>query len=209
MHTEKPITNHRLSELESHITWLESHGYEVPSELLQHFNEEKADQENKIIKDKLTDFVKKFVSEHDITDKEITVTFNTDSISISINGGQVKTLKRNESIKADDNNARSFKHGSLRISLPDGTVFQSSKSVDTLIEFIKYAGIERVASLNIKRNGEHLVSRTISTKYADSQKHIGDGWYVMGHTSTKYKVIDAEYISQALNLGAIVEAFNE
>ena len=209
MHTDNPTTNHRLSELESHITWLRSHGYEVPSELLQHFNEEKAEQENRIIKDKLTDFIKGFVSEHNIEDKEISVTFNSDNITISINGAKAGTYRRNESAKADDNSVRSFKHGSLRISLPDGTVFQSSKSVDTLIEFIKYAGIERVASLNIKRNGEYLVSRTASTKYADSQKNIGDGWYVMGHTSTRYKVIDAEYISQALNLGAVVEAFNE
>lgn len=209
MHTDNPKTNHRLSELESHITWLRSHGYEVPSELLQHFNEEKAEQENQIIKGKLTEFIKGFVTEHNIADKEISVTFNSDSITISINGTRANTYRRNERAKVDDNNSRSFKHGSLRISLPDGTVFQSSKSVDTLIEFIKYAGIERVASLNIKRNGEYLLSRTVSTKYADSQKHIGDGWYVMGHTSTRYKVIDAEYISQALNLGAVVEAFNE
>lgn len=111
--------------------------------------------------------------------------------------------------KNDETSTRSYKHGALKISLPDGTVFQSGTSVETLIEFIKYVGVERVASLDIKRNGEYLVSRTASIKYADSQKHIGDGWYVMGHTSTKYKIIDAEYISQAFNLGATIETFSE
>lgn len=209
MHTDNVTTNHRLSELESHITWLRSHGYEVPAELEQHYNEEKAEQENLIIKNKLTEFIKSFVAEHSIADKEISVIFNSDNITISINGDNGKTYRRNDKEKDDDNSIRSYKHGVLRISLPDGTVFQSSKSVETLIEFIKYVGVEKVASLNIKRNGEYLVSRTPSVKYANSQKHIGDGWYVMGNTSTKYKVIDAEYISKSFNLGAVIETFSE
>ena len=209
MHTDNATTNHRLSELESHITWLRSHGYEVPAELEQHYNEEKAEQENLIIKDKLTEFIKSFAAEHNIEGKEISVRFDSENITISINGDNGKTFSRKDKGKIDDNSIRSFKHGALKITLPDGTVFQSNKSVETLIEFIKHVGIERVASLNIKRNGEYLVSRTASIKYADSQKHIGDGWYVMGHTSTRYKVIDAEYISQAFNLGAVIETVNE
>lgn len=209
MHADNATTNHRLSELESHITWLRSHGYEVPAELEQHYNEEKSEHENLIIKDKLTEFIKSFVAEHNIVDKEISVRFNSESITIAINGDDGKTYRRNDKEKIDENSIRSFKHGALKITMPDGTVFQSSKSVETLIEFIKYVGVEKVASLNIKRNGEYLVSRTPSIKYADSQKHIGDGWYVMGHTSTRYKVIDAECISQAFNLGAIIETFNE
>lgn len=209
MHIDNTTTNHRLSELESHITWLRSHGYEVPAELEQHYNEEKAEQENTIIKDKLTEFIKRFVAEHNITDKDISIRFNSDNITISINRENGKNYRRNYKEKNDDTSIRSYKHGALKISLPDGTVFQSGTSVETLIEFIKYVGVERVASLNIKRNGEYLVSRTASIKYADSQKNIGDGWYVMGHTSTKYKIIDAEYISQSFNLGAVIETFNE
>lgn len=209
MLTDNSTSNHRLSELESHITWLKAHGYDVPSELEQHYNEEKAEQENNVIKSKLTDFIKEFVTEHNITDKEICIKFNSESITISIDGGKEKTFRRGIQEKGEENNIRSYKHGALKISLPDGTTFQCNKSVDTLIEFIKYVGIERVASLNIKRNGENLVSRTQSSKYIDSQKHIGGGWYVMGHTSTRYKVIDAEQISQAFNLSAVVEAFNE
>lgn len=209
MHTNNTTTNHRLSELESHITWLRSHGYKVPAELEQHYNEEMAEQENLIIKDKITEFIKRLVANHNITDKDISIRFNSNNITISINGDNGKTYKRNDKERNVDNSMRSHKHGTLKISLPDGTVFQSGTSVETLIEFIKYVGIERVASLKIKRNGEYLVSQTASIKYADSQKHIGDGWYVMGHTSTKYKVIDAEYISKAFNLGAIIETFNE
>lgn len=209
MQPDNHTTNNRLSELESHITWLKAHGYEVPTELEQHYKEEKAEQENNFIKSKLTDFIKGFVAEHNISDKEISIKFNSESITVSIDGGQEKTYRRSTQDKGDENNIRSYRHGSLKISLPDGTTFQSSKSVDTLIEFIKYVGVERVAKLNIKRNGEDLVSRRQSTKYSDSQKHIGDGWYVMGHTSTRYKIIDAEYISNAFNLGAIVEILND
>ena len=204
MHEEAPTPgSNRRSELESHIMWMRSHGYEVPKEMLQHYEEEKRQIEKANIENKLKEFMENLINKHNLHSNTIAIRFSNGSISVSIDGKEKNDA--NTMVPKGQSGIRPYKHGALKISLPDGTTFQEGKSIETLIEFIKYVGPDKVNRLNIIRNGVNLVSQTLSERYSNDQKHIGDGWYVMGHTSTKYKVIDAEYISNIFNLNATIE----
>lgn len=208
MREELPThSTNRLSELEAHITWMRSHGYEVPKEMLQHYEEEKTLIEKTNIENKLKEFMEKFIIENNLQSREIAISFSNGSISISID--KIDNKEANAISPKGQGSIRPYKHGALKITLPNGTTFQEGKSIETLIAFIKHVGPDKVHRLNILRNGVNLVSQTLSDKYSNDQKYIGDGWYVMGHTSTKYKVIDAEYISKAFNLNATIETFEE
>ena len=92
----------------------------------------------------------------------------------------------------------------LCITFPNGKIIKNSKAVDSLIEFIKYVGVEKVRQLGIIRCKIQLISNTIDKKYGSRQKPLGNGWYVMTNTSTEDKKKDIETISKAYNLGVKV-----
>ena len=93
----------------------------------------------------------------------------------------------------------------IRVTFPNGRTIQYGKVLETLVEVVKYAGPQKVASLNINVCFENMVLRTPLEKYKIACKPVGDGWYVntASDTTSKYKQICE--ISERLNLGLIVE----
>ena len=88
----------------------------------------------------------------------------------------------------------------LRVEFPDGTVLQERNVSETYAKAIKLIDPELVALVELSHAGVGVVSKTLDSKYAQYQKPIGDGWYVMTNSSTNSKCIDLQTISDELEL---------
>ena len=93
----------------------------------------------------------------------------------------------------------------LRVRFSDGTVVQEFYAYQTFVEAIRKIGYRRVMELNIRRCRVALVGNEISDQYSNSQVDIGNGIYVMTHSSTQAKKQDLDRISRKLNLGLEVD----
>lgn len=91
----------------------------------------------------------------------------------------------------------------LRVTLPDGKVIENRFAYETLQEVVVMAGPEKVRSLGIVQNGVPLVSTTIDNFYI--QKDLGNGLYLITHSSTIQKQKLIRTISEAFELGLKVE----
>lgn len=88
----------------------------------------------------------------------------------------------------------------LRVEFPDGTVLQERNVSETYAKAIKLIDPELVALVELSHAGVGVVSKTLDSKYAQYQKPIGDGWYVMTNSSTNTKCADLQAISEELEL---------
>ncbi len=96
----------------------------------------------------------------------------------------------------------------VKITKPDGTIIEHNNSTTTLIEVIKEVGPERVASLGLRLSSYGFVSkeRVNDTKgYGNSQREVGNGYYVITKLSTDAKMAKIMDISNQLNLGYTVQ----
>lgn len=93
----------------------------------------------------------------------------------------------------------------LCIYLPNGDFIQEKTACGTFVEAIKNAGVMNVRNLGIMRSNMQLVSNTIDDKYGSAQTPVGNGLYVVHHSSTKDKKRVLDRISKSLNLGWKVE----
>lgn len=93
----------------------------------------------------------------------------------------------------------------LRVEFPDGTVFQDKNASETYAKAIKKIDPELVALVELSHAGVDVVSKELNAKYARDQKPIGDGWYVMTNSATVTKYSDLKTISDALELGLVVD----
>jgi hypothetical protein len=93
----------------------------------------------------------------------------------------------------------------LKVTYPDGRIVSERIVYKTMIDVIKNAGVSNVQALGIFVNKINLISETVLPRYEISQKPIGNGLYVMtcSDTNTKQRII--EQISEAFNMGLIVE----
>lgn len=88
----------------------------------------------------------------------------------------------------------------LRVEFPDGTVLQDKNASETYVKAIKLIDPDLVALVNLSHAGVGVVSKTLDSRYAQYQKPIGDGWYVMTNSSTNTKCTDLQTISDELEL---------
>lgn len=93
----------------------------------------------------------------------------------------------------------------LRVTFPDGTVIADKKAKVTFAETIKRIGLMKVRNLGISFCHVPIVSNTLDKKYGQTQIPVGDGLYVMTHSSTHDKKKQLDKISQELGLGLKVE----
>lgn len=94
----------------------------------------------------------------------------------------------------------------IRVFFPDGRIIQPTRVYETLVEVVKYAGAERVRSLNIIICGGNMISKQpIDPMYESACKDVGDGWLcnTCSDTPKKYELI--KNISERLQLGIKVE----
>lgn len=92
----------------------------------------------------------------------------------------------------------------LRVEFPDGTIFQYRNASETYAKTIKKIDPELVALLELSHAGVGIVSKVLNAKYAQHQKPIGDGWYVMTNSSTATKCADLQTISEELEQGLVI-----
>lgn len=93
----------------------------------------------------------------------------------------------------------------LVIEYPNGEILQMSKASDTLTEFIRRVGYQKVRALGISIDRMNLVSNTIDNKYEANQHQVASGWFVNTHSNGETKVRQIQRISDALHLGIKVE----
>ncbi len=93
----------------------------------------------------------------------------------------------------------------LCVYLPDGTFIQEKKASDTFIKAIQLAGVMNVRELGLTSCRVPIVSNTIDAKYGRAQHPVGNGLYVLTHSSTYTKKMLLDRISKAFNLGWKVE----
>lgn len=93
----------------------------------------------------------------------------------------------------------------LCVWLPNGDYIQAKKANLTMVEVVKWAGVETVATLGLPHDGDYLVSKKEHPKYAGEQQSLPYGYLLNTHSSTMTKKQQLEKISKALNLGWKVE----
>lgn len=93
----------------------------------------------------------------------------------------------------------------LCVYLPDGSFIQEKKACDTFVKAIQQAGALKVRELGYKFCHVPLVSNTIDAKYGRAQHSVGNGLYVLTHSSTAAKKQQLDRISKALHLNWKVE----
>lgn len=93
----------------------------------------------------------------------------------------------------------------LCVYLPDGTFIQEKKASDTFIKAIQLAGVMNVRELGLTSCRVPIVSNTIDAKYGRAQHSVGNGLYILTHSSTYTKKMLLDRISKAFNLGWKVE----
>ena len=93
----------------------------------------------------------------------------------------------------------------LRVTFPDGTVIADKKAKNTFAETIKRIGLMKVRNLGITFCHVPIVSNTLDKKYGQAQIPVGDGLYVMTHSSTHDKKKQLDKIAKDLGIKLIVE----
>lgn len=90
----------------------------------------------------------------------------------------------------------------LRITMPNGKVFDDKKAYKSLIGFIEEVGTDLVASLGIQYNDFPFMTREpIFLPHHDTK----DGWHIQTNTSTKQKNDIVNRICRELGVDATVE----
>ena len=93
----------------------------------------------------------------------------------------------------------------LRVTFPDGTVIADKKAKNTFAETINRLGLLKVRNLGITFCHVPIVSNTLDRKYGQAQIPVGDGLYVMTHSSTHDKKKQLAKIAKDLGIKLIVE----
>lgn len=97
----------------------------------------------------------------------------------------------------------------LRVTFPDGKVYQSSTSKETMMRVLNRIGIEQARQASEAMDIVHceipLIGKEPSEKYSHRQVGLGDGWLLFTNTSSESKKEDLDAISDYLGLGLLVE----
>lgn len=102
-------------------------------------------------------------------------------------------------------NEKNGKREKIRVVFPDGRCIQPTKVLEALIEVVKYAGAERVRSLNIICCADNLILKNPAPRYINPSKPVGDGWLCNTCSDTRTKYDQIKTISDKLSLGLEVE----
>ena len=93
----------------------------------------------------------------------------------------------------------------LVVKRKDGSLVEGKNSAEIFFNTIVEADALKVRQLNIIKNGFNIVSNVVDSKYAPSQKPVGNGWYVNTHSPTCVKKNFLDIINKELNLGLTIK----
>lgn len=97
----------------------------------------------------------------------------------------------------------------LKVTFPDGVVFQDKNATTTLLMAIEKIGPKKVAELGISVDKANLVSKTPSTALGHGAWHQVKDWYVNTHSNTSGKAVQLTKISKHLHLNLKIEIVNK
>ena len=91
----------------------------------------------------------------------------------------------------------------IKVVFPDGQEICHNQVWKTLMEVVKYAGLQKVRKLGIYEMGDNLISNQLNkkTQYRVAQKEIEPGWYLQTLSSTDAKLRHIKQINDRLRLG--------
>lgn len=104
---------------------------------------------------------------------------------------------------ADEAARRRAPNTELVVQTRRGTLRDKS-AVATFVAAIEAAGVANVEALALELNGEPLISKTLSSKYASQSKQVGDV-FINAQSNNKKKVELLTEISERLNLGWTID----
>lgn len=95
----------------------------------------------------------------------------------------------------------------LKVTAPNGCVFQEKRVSETLVQVIKYAGVEDVRNMNINVCAANMIitEDEINPRYAAATKYIEKNLYANTWSDTPTKASIIKRISDALQLGLTIE----
>lgn len=96
----------------------------------------------------------------------------------------------------------------VKVTSEDGQFCSCNQYVkDTLIDVVKYAGLEEVYGLKIATRGTYLVEKALdpNPQTASYQQEIADGYFMVVNSNSFDKADQMREISERLNLGLKVE----
>ena len=95
----------------------------------------------------------------------------------------------------------------IKVTFPDGRVSCHRQVWETLMDVVRYAGIEKVRALGFTMFGKNMISkqRYEDERYQVGQKEIEQGWYLCTVSSTDKKYEQILTINRSLQLGLNVE----
>lgn len=95
----------------------------------------------------------------------------------------------------------------LKVTTPDGQIFDSRKVSDTLLAVISYAGVERVQEMNINVCANNMIIKEeeINPRYAVATKYVDKDLYANTCCDTPTKASIIQQISDTLKLDLVVE----
>ena len=95
------------------------------------------------------------------------------------------------------------KRTKIKVTFPNGRVIQPNRVLEALLEVVKYAGAERVRSLNINCCGDNMILKDPLPRYVKPSKPVGDGWLCNTCSDTPTKLEQIQKISESFNLGIV------
>lgn len=93
----------------------------------------------------------------------------------------------------------------IRVTFPDGTVFQDRNATITMLMTIEKIGPSKVAEVGLRVDRSDFVSKTPTTQSSHADWHQVGEWYVNTHSSTRSKVNQLKKISNQLHLKLKIE----
>ena len=88
----------------------------------------------------------------------------------------------------------------LRVKLPDSSIIQEATAAETLVEFIRWVGVERVRDLGIIVDRNPFISTNSTPNHSESSKKLLGGYFVETHSDTNKKRRLINRIATGLNL---------
>lgn len=125
-----------------------------------------------------------------------------------INGCSESTHQSTEGVLVGDectSNSKNAKLTRLRIILPNGKAIEGNVVADTFAKFIKHIGVKKVKSLGLQCRNVPLISTDKESLSDIGHKDLGNGLYLITHSSTLQKKRQIEKIADLLNLDIKVE----
>lgn len=93
----------------------------------------------------------------------------------------------------------------IKVKFPDGRIIQPNKVLEALVEVVKFAGPERVRTLNINVCGDNMITKSPLPRYVKPCKPVGNGWLCNTCSDTPTKLEQIQHISESFNLGISAE----